>query len=167
MSAPEVQDRMNAFIDRYEKKFLREFLGPDLYSSFKTNAIDITPAEQKWTDLLNGVDFTASNSRKYSWIGFKGSGAFPQSPIANYVYYFWQKDQVTQTTALGEVSSKSENATLVSPAAKMVRAWNEMIDMLGPAIYYLDTNRDNYPGWAWQNYYWRNRFFDHISEYGI
>lgn len=48
------------------------------------------------------------------------------SPIANYVYYRYLRDQITNNTATGVVSSRAENATNASPAFKMTDAFNQM-----------------------------------------
>lgn len=80
-------------------------------------------------------------------IGIAGPGTLAKSPIANYVYWHWLKDQTTQTVGLGEVASKSENAQLVSPATKMVRAWNEMSEWVEELYYFMQTSYADYPEW--------------------
>lgn len=167
ISKVDVQDRMNAFIDKYETELLTNLLGYEVYNSFKAGGIDQVPTEQKWKDVLYGLDFTAWDGRTHHWYGFKGTGNYPRSPIANYVYFHWMKDAVSQTSALGEVSNKSENASLMSPAPKMVRAWNEMIDWLRELVSYLDKNTNDFPGWTRQNFWWLQRSFRYINEYGL
>lgn len=80
-----------------------------------------------------------------------GAGEQPKSPIANYVYWHWMKDATTQTVALGQVKSKSENAEIVSPAEKMVRAWNEMSEWVEELYYYFNANYSVYPEWRFEN----------------
>jgi hypothetical protein len=38
-----------------------------------------------------------------------------ESLIANFIYYKWMKDNITQNTSLGVVEPKAENANVVSP----------------------------------------------------
>jgi hypothetical protein len=71
----------------------------------------------------------------------------PTSPIANYVYYLWMRNEVSQTTQGGEVIPVSENATRVSPSAKMQKAWNEMVDWCWQLVRFLDANKTDYTGW--------------------
>lgn len=73
------------------------------------------------------------------------------SIIANYVYYWWHRNEITQSTNIGEVISKSENSTVVGPGYKMVRAWNEMVDQVWQLVYFLDNNILYYPSWSWYN----------------
>jgi hypothetical protein len=98
-------------------------------------------------------------------IGVSGAGTLVKSPIANYVYWHWIKDQNTQTVGMGEVSSKSENAINVSPATKMVRAWNEMSDWLSDLYYFMQTNYQTYPEWRFSDSYWSQ--FRKTNTFGI
>ncbi len=93
------------------------------------------------------------------------AGTIKRSLIANYIYWRWQKDQVTQTIGLGEAATKAENATMVSPMDKMISANNEMVDILIEMCEYLDTNRTTYPEWQDQDtaclfskFWYQNRF---------
>lgn len=84
------------------------------------------------------------------------AGAAPLSPIANYVYWYYQKDITTQTVGLGQVQSKGENSVVVSPVAKMVRAWNEMFEWLTELRRFLDQNYSTYPEWdSSQSNWWK------------
>jgi hypothetical protein len=95
------------------------------------------------------------------------TGAVKKSFIANYIYFHFMRDNDTQTTGVGEVKNKSENAATISPALKMCRAWNEMSDWIGEMFNYLEVNRGSYPGWTDQ-YKWglRNKY-RHTNIYGV
>lgn len=88
-----------------------------------------------------------------------------KSPIANYVYWNYIKDQTTQTVSLGETASKSENASMVSPATKMVRAWNEMSEWLGELYRFMQMNYSSYPEWTFSDSCWN--YFFRTNVYGI
>lgn len=51
------------------------------------------------------------------------------SPIANFVYYFYQRDKATISTTVGEKQVSIQNTASVSPNEKLVKAWNEMVEM--------------------------------------
>lgn len=122
-------------------------------------------------NLLTLVGMPAWNSSetiilsKNPSIGVSGTGTLVKSPIANYVYWQWIKDQTTQTVGLGEVSSKSENAINVSPVNKMVRAWNEMSEWLGDLYYFMQTNYQIYPEWQFSDSRWSQ--FRKTNVFGI
>lgn len=137
------QERLNHFIKNYEMQYLIGFLGYDLYKQF-IEGLNVQPnAEAKWTKLKNGDEFTDYNSRLNKWLGFTND--FKKSPIANYVYYHYLRDGISQTTAVGEVQSNTQNSSVISPIDKMVRAYNEMVDLTNLAICYLQVNKATYP----------------------
>lgn len=70
-----------------------------------------------------------------------------KSMIANYVYWFWSADQLTQTVGLGEGRTKAENSVIVSPSKKMVRAWNENSAGICQFFEFMNSNRVAYPEW--------------------
>lgn len=133
LSSPAVSANFDRFISKYEKKILRRLLG-DQYSDFKT-AIAIDPIPEPWNELVNGND---------DWMGLVNEDK--QSIIANYIYYYWNANLAYQSTSIGTVVPKAENATVVGPARQMVRAWNEMIEWIDDFDHYMRDNSDLYPG---------------------
>lgn len=142
----DVVERLQFFIDKYEEKFLTDLLGYELYKNFKAG-VTAYPILSKWSSLRDGGEYTY-NGRLTKWNGLIQSN-IPSSMIANYVYYHWMRNEVTQSTGLGEVSTKSENAVRVSPSGKMTRAWNEMVEQVWKLVAFLDTNVSDYTGWNW------------------
>jgi hypothetical protein len=264
---PEIQERLDLFIETYETELLRDLLGYPLYKAFM-NGLQGAPVDQKWTNLLEGVEYTDQSDRLTKWRGLVslpldlvnaidasntitivvgrgtlidgqsgllldpiiGTNSVPlpssligkdfiveqrgvgqlssdewsitgdnrlqlasgqfgdgdkyfykaatlslntvtgnakKSLIANYVYWHWMADQVSQTVGLGEAATKAENATMVSPAAKMHRAWNEMIRWVEEMVCYLDTKRSIYPEWQDMNRYKFSRQFTTTNTFGI
>jgi hypothetical protein len=72
------------------------------------------------------------------------SGTYKTSPIANYVYYWFMRDNHTQTAPVGEVKTTTENAVLANPFLKMARAYNEAAEAVGRLRDYLDANESLY-----------------------
>lgn len=100
-----------SFINKYERRFLVSLLGRDCADEFYKE-IERKELSGKWFDLKNKlVDETLK-----------------LSPIANYVYYWYRRDNVSIATGVGEMETDSDNSVRVSPALKMCRAWNEMVD---------------------------------------
>lgn len=74
-----------------------------------------------------------------------------ESCIANYVYYWFRRNDSTQTAAIGEVITKAENSTNVSPRKKMAHAWNEMRVWVRDFLCYMEQNATTYPEWTHTN----------------
>jgi hypothetical protein len=149
---PEVSELIDTFIEKYEKRFLHELLGHGLYTDFIAGVAVKPVPDAIWTDLKNGTNYTY-NQRTYNYPGIKNA-------IANYVYYWYMRNNATETTGIGEVVNKAENAVRVSPSIKMSRAWNEMVTDVWKLVSFLDTKATVYTGWTWYGDvtggYWQN-----------
>lgn len=125
------RSKLLGFISKYEPKFLTELLGQDLYSDLTAGLLE-GPIPQKWTDLKNAL----------------ANDATKESPIANYVYYWYLRNASSTTVEVGESMQLTENANRVSSIDKQVRAWNEMVDLNKKVIIFLNQNTSDYPNWG-------------------
>lgn len=121
---PAVLENVNLFINKYEKKFLILLLGQSVYDDF-INGLSENPIQNKWIDLRDKI----INSED------------KESPMANFVYYWYMRNFATTSTGIGETKPNAENASIVSGVDKQVRAWNEMSD------------------WVWVNREWFSDFY--------
>lgn len=124
-----VDNTVQGFIDKYEKKFLKELLGTELYEEFVAGLL-VQPIDVKWTDLRDTTDL--------------------KQMIIDYVYYWYMQNQATSTAGMSEVKGKTDNATPVNNVTKMIRSWNEMVE----AARLFDLSTDTYP--TWNRVYWRD-----------
>lgn len=72
------------------------------------------------------------------------AGMDKKSLIANFVYFNYLNDNVTQTTGTGEKVVQSENAIDVTSRYKTTDAWNEMVDYNKECREFLLSNADVY-----------------------
>lgn len=161
----DVQDRLNLFITKYQAKFLNELLGYDLAKQLTTGLTAPTP-DTKWTDLRDGKEFIGLNGLMYEWQGLRDN-LTKKSIIADYVYYWWMRNEVSQTSAVGEVMTTTENATRTSPSVKMCRAWNEMVNGVWQLVRFLDANRTDYIGWRGAYSYNESYRYNTFSGYQL
>lgn len=75
----------------------------------------------------------------------QATGDSKESLIANYVYYWYMRKEASQTTTIGEVATKAENAARINPGQKMARAWNQMVEWVHELYCFLETRRSDYP----------------------
>ncbi|CAB4126490.1 hypothetical protein UFOVP74_44 [uncultured Caudovirales phage] len=121
-----VQDNLNDIIAVRELEYLKKVMGLKLYRAFMEGLSADTP-DARWTDIKNGCDFTDECGNLREWSGFVNSNKI--SPIANYVYYWYLRNQQTFTSGGGEKTSESQNAADADPILKFMRAWNAGADM--------------------------------------
>lgn len=141
--ADEVVGSKNDFsliVDKYEEDCLIKCLGISLYREFLDN-IDTEEttlikagSDAKWDELMNGVEYVKNGKTLY-WRGIRfktplNATEYNRSFLANYVYWFYMSSQYTSTTTTGEKKNKSANAENIVPSAKVVKAWNEFVEMV-------------------------------------
>lgn len=111
---------IQAYINKYEPKFLAELMGTDLYAAYVGHDTDA-----RFVTLL-------------ALPGFKPA-------IVDYVYWFYLKKQNEPIMNTGAGQSKQKNAVRVSPYPSMVAAWNEMVKFNKATNKYLKDNATTYP----------------------
>lgn len=121
--------QLNAEIDFREDEFLLFTLGyaqkTELLNQFETDGTWKPTALQKWIDLVDGVVFDGKK-----WNGLRYTiGTKKVSMIANYVYFFYLKDDFSTYSTTGIQVAKSENAVIQTPNEKQSTAWNGFVNM--------------------------------------
>lgn len=131
-----VADGILWFIAKYETKYLNSLLGSDFATLFTAGLIAGT--DPRWAALLtpNGYDL--------------------KTAIASFIYYWYMRDQDTQTVGIGTVKSNAKNAVVVSAAEKVKRAWNEMVCISYQVLKLLKDNAVTYPEFVMPT--WFNSF---------
>jgi len=124
---PNIAQNIEQYIAKYEPQCLRSILGHDMYTKLILE-ID-TPRMQ---DLLNG---------KGPWMGLVNEPA-KDSLIAYYVYYFFEESMATQSTGVATSITKDESAMNVSPADKMIAAWNQFSYRVTEMYYFMTGTKD-------------------------
>jgi hypothetical protein len=148
-------NNINVFIKKYEQIWLNKVLGIAFAKLF-IDGLANNPVDARWTALKLGGMYTY-NGVDGLWLGF--SNDTKQSPLANFVYYWYMRDQATQTTSGGETKASAENSKTVSSLTKMARAWNEMCDWQVNLICYLLANRNTYSEFIFDpNDFWQFRY---------
>ena len=139
-------------IDLYEEEILKLLLGYKLWKEMKA-AYDASVATipvalpTKWANFINGAEFEFEFNGETitdKWIGLKNTSK--RSLIANYVYFFHRRNNVSQNSGVGETVSTTENSKVINPMAKLHDAWNKMIDLYGETDY-CGTDNTTYIHW--------------------
>lgn len=154
LSQATVRSTLAQFIEKYEPKCLKQVLGLQFAIDFMEQIDPVSGTiEQRWLDLLNGKVYEFQG-RSFEWIGFVNDQK--ESLIANFIYFWWIRKEVQQTTGMGQVKPAGENGTITSSMNTTVRAWNEMVEWSHSLVLFLDANRAVYPEWK---PYSMNRFW--------
>lgn len=129
-----VSENLSYFITKYEKKCLIGALGYPLYK-LVTGARE--GMEQRIKDLLDGIEYEL-NGKLTKWDGIiHGDYSF----VANYIYWYFMKNNATHTTGVATTKSNAAASISVSPAEKMLNAWNSMADDVSQMILFLRNKK--------------------------
>lgn len=138
------EQSFNWYLGKYEVKFMNELLGSEMYARMMKEIED----GNEWGKLRNKI------------FVFTGSGSY--SPAANYVYFYSIRGMQTQTSSEGEVRGRKDYSSIVSVSPKLVRIWNDMVDMIADIREYVNQNEVLYGKLGDDA-----RLFKYINTFGI
>ncbi len=102
-AANRLVNEIKDYIALYEPQFLRDLLGEDLAEKVETSPDQYKELADDLRDEEHGF-----------------------SVIAMYVYFHYMRDGATTSTPTGEVRRRGDASKIVSPAARLVRTWNDL-----------------------------------------
>lgn len=116
--------KLETYVDKYGRLVMQYLLGYELFLDFDSyieNGELKPTAPQIYKDLVdgNGSDFLGLRYTR---------GLHKHSAIANFVYYFWLKENSTVQSGVGEISLNSKGAVSLSSINRQVSVWNEFIN---------------------------------------
>jgi hypothetical protein len=138
------QSNLDSYIAKYEVKVMKDALGLVAYksfiASFEANG-DVKPtADQRWKDLINGVEYTY-NGEDYEWEGLRYTlGTYSYSLIADYVFSIFLNDTSRTLGSPGMVKEATNSAETVSSIPRISEAWNTFIEK-----YQGESSDEDYP----------------------
>lgn len=144
-----LSDQFSAYVDEQEEIILKRLLGYQLYTEFVAG-IAATPLANKWKNLRDGAEYTYLDVT-YRWDGMKAL-------LKPFIYSVWLRDTFDSHSGGGIIISGPENAEVISPNTRIVRAWNQYCMKAGASSRYNgyldwfdDFEVDNLYGIAMRN----------------
>lgn len=159
LNQPAIRTSLERVINETEKDVLESVLGYELYKKLLA-----TPNESRIVSIIEGVEFTNTKGKIKKWTGLKN--ADKKSPLALFSYYWYQRQNVTQTTSVGEVLAMPENSANKPSIHKLVTAWNKAVELIGNSkepnigsLYNYMYCSGLYPEWDFQEVKYINAWF--------
>lgn len=136
-----VMEKLNLFIEKYEPICLQSILGWALYQEYL--AEDPIVEDSIIDKLVNGTEYDNNLGTTSNWIGLKPL-------VVDYVYFYYMSDAVSVNTGKMVVLPQVDAGYNLSPAQKMVSAWNEFVRHVRSMTFYLtaDSVIDTYPNYS-------------------
>lgn len=164
---PMVSDPVVNFINEYEKKYLIKALGYEFYKVFWA-AITVNPLPTSgiYYDIVAGAEYEC-NGKLLKWDGLK-IPEIKESVIAQYIYYMYMRHyQTTQSTIVGEVATKSENAVKATVGFKLVHQWNSMCDTTCKLWSFLLYRKDAAGVRIYPEFLFKNSVHEHFTKQNV
>ena len=126
------------YLDKYEKRFLVNLLGADLYDLFIADLVSGVPQTQRFIDIYDAFAIDDNNSVRYSE-GMKVAAL-------QYVYFYAVRDLSVKKTNTGVVFNNNEVSTgPFYSGYNIVEAYNEAIKNAKEIQWYICDNDEVYP----------------------
>lgn len=185
---PNVNDKLQYFIDKYERLLLIDLFGATLYNEITTALQDLPNADIKWQNLISGCTYTV-DGKEYVFDGLRGY--LQDSLVAYFVYCKYMENDESYYSTSGTVKLKSDNSEPYNPTRKYIDCWNEFLskyqndlsleqpmyytldgDIVGVSYYnervssvvtleqFLKDNETDYEGYEFKRY-------EQINSFGI
>lgn len=140
-------DNITNLIGEFEEKCLIEILGHDLYNKLKDGS-----ENEPYKSLINGKNYDVV----YGGINYNVNWGGLKNLLKYYIYCYIRKNDVSSTTANGEIMSVNENGVLVGVGSKINSAWSKFESICGskydkaylPTFYnYMQKFSSDFPTW--------------------
>jgi hypothetical protein len=140
------QNKIQAYIDKYEPRYLRQLLGVDLAADFVADLNNQQiPRSPNFLEIYNPFAYD-SGYNFYLWNGiYEGTGQLLSDGIKEmllgFIYFEYAKDLVNQMTPFGNVKPKSENSDIANTLFSMMYTrYNESITSYRAIQHYVRMN---------------------------
>lgn len=123
--------QFDEYITEYEREYLTELINVEVYNDIKDN----DPIAQKYTDLIDGVQYTDDNGDLIDYRGLKRM-------LLRFIYAEYNADNF-QTSIGGNVRSVNENSTVLNAENYVIvkQRFNEAVSMYRDEVYkFLDEH---------------------------
>ena len=131
------QQKINQYIDKYEKMYMVQLLGATLYKEFVADLVAGVPQTQKFIDIYN------------EFIEDSGCGVLMSDGmiemILGFIYFEYLKDQINQVWVSGVVAPSGENSKNASTLNQQIYTrYNGALKTYRAIQQYICDNGNNY-----------------------
>jgi hypothetical protein len=131
-------DKIDSYIEKYEKHYLSNMLGAELYALFiadldVNNVPQTTIYENIFNSFIRDYNSTVSTSN-----GIK-------EMLLGFIFYHITSDMVVNQTSIGGTKAKNENSTVMGKNASITTRFNEAVDTYKAIQCYILDNSVDYP----------------------
>jgi len=146
------QDKINDYVDRYERIYLIKLLGVDLFNLFVANLVGGIPTDPKYLAIYESFEYDSASC------GDITISEGMVDLILGVVYFQYLKDQTSQVWVSGQVSPTGENSNNQSTLNMMMYTrYNDSVRSFKAIQRYICDNSTDYSdfnGTSLKTAYW-------------
>lgn len=128
---------LSAYIDKYEKQYLRKLLGVELYNLFAAQVASYVPAAGIYKDLYDPFQ----EDHGSSVIESEGM----KEMLKGFIYFEYMRDVQFKNTENGMMINQYENSALTSNELPITTRYNEALKTYDAIQWYIKENSEDYP----------------------
>ena len=129
-------DKIDEYIDKYEKLYLLKLLGAELYDLFIADFWESEPVDPIYTSIFEPFHLDLNNELIIS-DGIK-------EMLKGFIYYWIIKDGIQIQTPSGSVKPRGENGTIVGLTQDTISRFNNSVDTFRSIQTYICDNSSDY-----------------------
>lgn len=127
-----------AYITRYERVYLIELLGVELYNLLIADLVAGVPSSSRFLAIYNPIAVEISGEN----VTTRGIVEM----LKGFIYFHWVRDNMTQQTTVGSKRTSSENATNISGTSALIQArFNDSVEDSRNVQLFIYENDEDYP----------------------
>lgn len=129
------------YIDKYEKKYLTDLLGVDLYDLFIADLVAGVPQTAKYLTIYNAFAFDDGVG---SGCQHRSNGMLEM--LKGFIYFHVMRDMLAQSTINGKIKNEFSNASQARAVETNVYDnYNEAVKTYQQIQWYIEDNLTDYP----------------------
>ncbi len=130
--------KIQQYIDKYEKRYLVQLLGSDLYNLFAADVVAGVPVDPIYLDLFNAFEYDDTLCDIVISEGML-------EMLKGFVYFEYSKDLTNQMTVNGNVGPSGQNSVRISTINQQIYTrYNEAVRTFKSIQRYICDNQSTY-----------------------
>lgn len=136
-------DKIDYYIDKYEKKYLIQLLGVDLYNLF-IDDLDVNnePVTSKYITIYEALNYD-NNGSIITSDGIK-------EMLLGFIFYHYTNDNTQLQTPIGTTSAKAENSNVLGANYNNITRFNDCVASFRSIQQYIEDNISDYAAYNGQ-----------------
>lgn len=129
-------DKIDSYIDTYEKDLLRDLLGSELFDLFEADVTNYLPQTTKYLTIFNPINTNIDN------IEIRSKGI--KTMLLGLIYFEYERDNRYKVSNSGQSKNNLDSGNNDFDTHHLYQRYNEAVTTYQNIQYYINANIDTY-----------------------